>query len=185
MAETPTRPEIFAKAAAVHGLAQTRIPDALRVPVSWRGGDTNKFKRANHLFDATEPLLGVGHGQAHARAQGQTSEYFITRSPFCTLLFPEDHPTKAKTPRYDWEPMPELGDNVFFGYLKPEALELDGQFDPEKREALKRERDLAYERNKQKWADIAAKPAEQRTPDEERWYQRHAFVFDPNWQSEA
>lgn len=168
----------FDKMREYFGFAETRTPDALRVPQSWKGTSTNKFKRAATLFDVTEPLLGVGHGGAYARNQGHMNEFFITRSPYCTLLFPVDHPTHAKTPRYEWRPISECGPGVWFGYLKPECKELDGQFDPEVRRRLEEEQQRAWQAKVDRWHRIDDQPVEQRSPDDTAFYERYREFFE-------
>jgi hypothetical protein len=154
-----------------------RIPDAVIVPVHWRGPSRSKFERANAVLDKVEPLLGVGVGGAHARpfANG----YFVTRSPYCTLFFPKRHPLDGQ-PRYDWVERPELGEGVRFGYLKPEALEsaelgLEPTIDH-------RASDQQVAAARDRWREIHAKAAADRTPVERAYYKAYAPLFHPDLQ---
>ena len=109
-------------AAAPEQPAQPKYPDALRVPLDWRGNSPDKFTRADAVQARCLPLLGVKPGEAHYHVQGQFGFIHVARKAHDLMLFPIGHRMEGR-PRYDWEPRPEHGEGVFFGWLKPEARE--------------------------------------------------------------
>lgn len=98
-------------------------PDAIKLPTSWRGTSANPFKRSATLFDVAEPLLGVSLGGAEAR--NQIDYYYITKKEHVGhqhgMFYHVEHPTHAKQSRYVWEPRPDVGPGVFFGWLTDQA----------------------------------------------------------------
>lgn len=101
---------------------QAPFPDALRLPAGWKGSNQSPFRRVATLFDLAEPLLGVRVGGA---AASQQSNYYFVRpkakGPQPTMHFADGHPTFAKQPRYEWEARPDVGPDVFFGWLTDDA----------------------------------------------------------------
>ena len=111
---------------------QAPFPDALKVPISWKGNAASPFKRVATLHDLVEPLLGVGLGGALAR--NQTDYFYVTRKEHVGhrhgMFYHSNHPSTPKQPRYVWEPRPDVGRGVYFGWLTDQArAELDSAGD--------------------------------------------------------
>jgi hypothetical protein len=101
---------------------QAPFPHALKVPVGWKGGSANPMVRNNTLHALCEPLLGVGFGKAHARAE---NSYFYVSAAVGRdegRLFHSRHALYPKQPRFDWERRTDLGKGVWFGWLTAQAI---------------------------------------------------------------
>lgn len=92
-------------------------PDAILYPDSMKAGTTSRARMAS----VQDRLGGVLGGSAwHTDVGG--GFYLATLQPHPTLLYPQDHPTRPKQPRYDWV---EQDDGTRHGWLKPDEPDDD------------------------------------------------------------
>lgn len=89
-----------------------RTIDAVLIPVGYAKGSS--FEQKYRALDAEFKVL-LGGGRLWYRNVGAAT--LVVPDEHDTLLFPGDHPTKAKEDRYTWQ---DRGDGVKLGTLVPD-----------------------------------------------------------------